>query len=252
VHLADWPEAGALPADPALVAAMDQVREVCSVASSLRKAKKLRVRLPLPKLTVAVNDPDSLRPFTDLIADELNVKDVELTDDIAAHGRFELAVNARAAGPRLGKAVQDAIKAVKAGGGTLNDDGTLTAGEVVLNTDEYSSRLVAADEEYTAALPDGRGLVVLDGTLTPELEAEGWAKDRIRELQDLRKSSGFDVSDRISVVMAVPAARADWARAHRDLIAGEILAVSFDFGEPTDGIGIGDGVRVSILKATRG
>jgi isoleucyl-tRNA synthetase len=222
------------------------------VASSLRKAKKLRVRLPLPKLTVAVNDPDSLRPFTDLIADELNVKDVELTDDIAAHGRFELAVNARAAGPRLGKAVQDAIKAVKAGGGTLNDDGTLTAGEVVLNTDEYSSRLVAADEEYTAALPDGRGLVVLDGTLTPELEAEGWAKDRIRELQDLRKSSGFDVSDRISVVMAVPAARADWARAHRDLIAGEILAVSFDFGEPTDGIGIGDGVRVSSLKATRG
>jgi isoleucyl-tRNA synthetase len=252
VHLADWPEAGALPADPALVAAMDQVREVCSVASSLRKAKKLRVRLPLPKLTVAVNDPDSLRPFTDLIADELNVKDVELTDDIAAHGRFELAVNARAAGPRLGKAVQDAIKAVKAGGGTLNDDGTLTAGEVVLNTDEYSSRLVAADEEYTAALPDGRGLVVLDSTLTPELEAEGWAKDRIRELQDLRKSSGFDVSDRISVMMAVPAARADWARTHRDLIAGEILAVSFDFGEPTDGIGIGDGVRVSILKATRG
>jgi isoleucyl-tRNA synthetase len=252
VHLTDWPEAGVLPADPALVAAMDQVREVCSVASSLRKAKKLRVRLPLPKLTVAVNDPDSLRPFTDLIADELNVKDVELTDDIAAHGRFELAVNARAAGPRLGKAVQDAIKAVKAGGGTLNDDGTLTAGAVVLNADEYSSRLVAADEEYTAALPDGRGLVVLDGTLTPELEAEGWAKDRIRELQDLRKSSGFDVSDRISVVMAVPAARADWARAHRDLIAGEILAVSFDFGEPTDGIGIGDGVRVSILKATRG
>jgi isoleucyl-tRNA synthetase len=252
VHLTDWPEAGVLPADPALVAAMDQVREVCSVASSLRKAKKLRVRLPLPKLTVAVNDPDSLRPFTDLIADELNVKDVELTDDIAAHGRFELAVNARAAGPRLGKAVQDAIKAVKAGGGTLNDDGTLTAGAVVLNADEYSSRLVAADEEYTAALPGGGGLVVLDGTLTPELEAEGWAKDRIRELQDLRKSSGFDVSDRISVMMAVPAARADWARAHRDLIAGEILAVSFDFGEPTDGIGIGDGVRVSILKATRG
>ena len=111
---------------------MDQVREVCSAASSLRKAKKLRVRLPLPKLTVAVEDPDSLRPFTDLIADELNVKAVELTDDIAAHGRFELTVNARAAGPRLGKAVQDAIKAVKAGGGTLNPDGTLTAGEVLL------------------------------------------------------------------------------------------------------------------------
>ena len=57
VHLTDWPQAAELPADPDLVAAMDQVREVCSAASSLRKAKKLRVRLPLLKLTVAVENP---------------------------------------------------------------------------------------------------------------------------------------------------------------------------------------------------
>ena len=250
VHLTDWPEAGVVPADPALVAAMDQVREVCSAASSLRKAKKLRVRLPLPKLTVAVEDPERLRPFADLIADELNVKAVELTGDIAAHGRFELTVNARVAGPRLGKAVQAAIKAVKAGAGTLNADGTLSAGEVVLNPEEYDSRLVAADPGCTAALPDGAGLVVLDDTLTEELEAEGWAKDRIRELQDLRKSSGLEVSDRITVVMAVPAERAGWARAHRDLIAGEILATAFEFGEPADGVEIGDGVRVAIARGS--
>ena len=76
-------------------------------------------------------------------------------------------------------------------------DGTLTAGPATLLPEEYSSKLVAADPEWTAALPDGAGLVVLDGTVTPELEAEGWAKDRIRELQDLRKSTGLDVSDRI-------------------------------------------------------
>ncbi|MCB9418101.1 MAG: class I tRNA ligase family protein, partial [Mycolicibacterium sp.] len=249
VHLTDWPEADVLPKDPALVAAMDRVREVCSAASSLRKAKKLRVRLPLPKLTVALDNPKELEPFADLIADELNVKAVELTDDIETYGRFELTVNARAAGPRLGKAVQGAIKAVKAGHGVLNPDGTLSAGEVLLNPDEYSSKLVAADEEYTAALPGGAGLVVLDGTVTPELEAEGWAKDRIRELQDLRKSSGFDVSDRITVVMSVPAARADWARAHTDLIAGEVLATSFEFGAPDDAVEIGDGVRVAIARA---
>ncbi|MCW1958798.1 MAG: isoleucine--tRNA ligase, partial [Mycobacterium sp.] len=66
VHLTDWPEPGVLPADPALVAAMDQVREVCSAASSLRKAKKLRVRLPLTKLTVAVDNPQQLEPFSGL------------------------------------------------------------------------------------------------------------------------------------------------------------------------------------------
>ena len=253
VHLTDWPEAGVVPADPDLVAAMDQVREVCSAASSLRKAKKLRVRLPLTKLTVAVDKPQQLESFSGLIADELNVKAVELTDDIAAHGRFELTVNARAAGPRLGKSVQDAIKAVKAGRGVLNADGTLSAGDVLLNEGEYESKLVAADPQCTAALPGGAGLVVLDDTVTPELEAEGWAKDRIRELQDLRKSSGLDVSDRITVVMAVPGERAQWANTHRHLIAHEILATGFEFGEPgqelKDGVEIGDGVRVAIAKA---
>jgi isoleucyl-tRNA synthetase len=97
-------------------------------------------------------------------------------------------------------------------------------------------------------LPDGAGLVVLDGTVTPELEAEGWAKDRIRELQELRKTTGLDVSDRISVVMSVPPPHQDWARAHSDLIAREILATSFTFGEPADGADIGDGVRVAIAK----
>ena len=145
--------------------------------------------------------------------------------------------------------MQDVIKAVKAGGGVLNADGTLSAGDVVLNAGEYESKLVAADPACTAALPGGAGLVVLDDTVTPELEAEGWAKDRIRELQDLRKSSGLDVSDRIAVVMAVPQPRAGWAHTHRDLIAKEILATSFDFGEPVDPVEIGDGVRVAIAKA---
>jgi isoleucyl-tRNA synthetase len=249
VHLTDWPEPGELAADPDLVADMDLVRDVASAASSLRKAHKLRVRLPLPKLTVAVENPQRLAPFADLIADELNVKTVELTDDIAHYGRFELTVNARVAGPRLGKDVQAAIRSVKAGEGVVNHDGTLAAGPAVLWPDEYTSRLVAADAEYTAALPDGAGLVVLDATVTPELEAEGWAKDRIRELQELRKNSGLDVSDRISVVMGVPDERGEWARTHRDMMAREILATRFEFAEPSEGVEIGDGVQVAIARA---
>lgn len=85
--------------------------------------------------------------------------------------------------------------------------------------------------------------------MTPELEAEGWAKDRIRELQDLRKSTGLEVSDRISVVIEVPADKQDWAQTHAGLIAGEILATSFEFGAHADAAEIGDGVRVAITKA---
>lgn len=248
VHLTDWPDADVVPRDPELVTAMDQVRQICSVASSLRKANKLRVRLPLAAVTIAVDNPDYLRPFVDLIADELNVKNVQFSNDIAAYGRYEFTVNARVAGPRLGKTVQSVIAAVKAGHGVLNPDGTLAVMDEVLAADEFNSTLVAADPKYTAELPNGSGLVVLDATLTPELEAEGWAKDRIRELQELRKSTGLNVSDRIAVTMAVPSDKVQWAAAHRDMIAHEILASTFEFGEPVHGIDIGDGVRVTIAK----
>ncbi|WP_455901896.1 isoleucine--tRNA ligase [Rhodococcus gordoniae] len=250
VHLTDWPAADDLPSDPALVAAMDEVRGVCSTVLSLRKAQKLRVRLPLPEVTVATPGSAHLDPFVDLIKDEVNVKRVVTTDDVEAHGRFEVVVNARAAGPRLGKDVQKVIKAVKAGDWSQAEDGTVTAAGITLLSEEYTSRLVAAEPESTAALPGGNGLVVLDTTVTEELEAEGWAKDRIREFQDARRNLGLEVSDRISVRFEVPTERAEWAARHRDLIAGEILATTFELGAAEgDAIELGEGTRASIVKA---
>ncbi|MCX6473151.1 isoleucine--tRNA ligase, partial [Rhodococcus sp. (in: high G+C Gram-positive bacteria)] len=249
VHLADWPEASELPANPELVAAMDDVRTVCSTVLSLRKAQNLRVRLPLPEVTVAAPDAERLRPFLGLIADEVNVKKVDLTDDVDVHGRFEIAVNARAAGPRLGKSVQTVIKAVKAGDWTENADGVVVAAGIELLPEEYTQKLVAAEPDSTAALPDGAGLVVLDSVVTEELEAEGWAKDRIRQLQDARRAAGLDVSDRINVVLEVPQDCKEWAERHRELIAGEVLATSFSVGEAgDDAVDLGEGIRAAITK----
>ncbi|UJC81807.1 isoleucine--tRNA ligase [Rhodococcus erythropolis] len=249
VHLADWPEASELPANPELVSAMDDVRTVCSTVLSLRKAQNLRVRLPLPEVTVAAPDAERLRPFLGLIADEVNVKKVDLTDDVDVHGRFEIAVNARAAGPRLGKSVQTVIKAVKAGDWTENADGVVVAAGIELLPEEYTQKLVAAEPDSTAALPDGAGLVVLDSAVTEELEAEGWAKDRIRQLQDARRAAGLDVSDRINVVLEVPQDCKEWAERHRELIAGEVLATSFSVGEAgDDAVDLGDGIRAAITK----
>ncbi|MEE4023164.1 isoleucine--tRNA ligase [Gordonia sp. PKS22-38] len=259
VHLTDWPTADELPSDTALVTAMDEVQEVCSVASSVRKANKLRVRLPLPGLTVASPTAEQLTPYTDLIADEMNVKSVTLSTDADLYGRYEIAVNARAAGPRLGKDVQRAIKAVKSGDWSVQAgaDGAevVVADGIELHDGEYTRRLVAVEPDSTAELPGGRGLVVLDTAVTPELEAEGWAKDRIRELQDARRTLGLDVSDRIGVRLVVPANRADWARTHADLIAGEILAVSFDVVDAeagaAGGVELGDGVTADVTKMAR-
>ena len=108
VHLTDYPAADELPADHELVLAMDRARDVCSVGSSLRKAGGLRARLPLGGLTVVVPEPGQLEPFRSVIRDELNVKELTLVDvATASEADFgvsqRLTVNARAAGPAVGK-----------------------------------------------------------------------------------------------------------------------------------------------------
>ena len=110
MHLTPFPQAEDYPADAALVEAMDTTRAVASAASSVRKSNKLRNRLPLPALTVAVADSAQLDSFKDILRDEVNVKEVLLTDDVDSVGTFEVVCNAKVAGPRLGKDVQRAIK----------------------------------------------------------------------------------------------------------------------------------------------
>lgn len=227
VHLADYPKAEDYPADADLVSAMDATRAVASAASSVRKANKLRNRLPLPKLTVAFAGSQSLADFADIIRDEVNVKEVELTDDVDSVGTFQVVCNAKVAGPRLGKDVQRAIKNLKAGNYERRGDEVVVDGDIVLSSEEYTERLQAANPDSTARIEGLDGLVVLDTEVTEELEAEGWAADVIRGLQDARKNSGFDVSDRISVVLAVPEDKKEWAQRHADTIAGEVLATEF-------------------------
>lgn len=253
VHLTDWPESDLLPHDAELVAAMDRVRVVCSTISSIRKAHKLRVRLPLLSATVAAPHVDALAPFTDIIAEEMNLREVKLTDDVASYGEFQLQVNAKVAAPRLRGDVQKAIKAAKAGDYEVHADGTATVGGIELKDTEYTQRLVAQNPDSTAALPDGKGLVILDMTLNDDLESEGWAKDRIREIQDARRVAGLEVSDRISLTMGVPEKLRTWAERHRDLISGEVLAVDLTITTPEQGgeLDLGDGVTGSLHKVAQ-
>jgi isoleucyl-tRNA synthetase len=241
VHLTDWPDAEELPRDDELVGAMDQVRDVCSAGSALRKGAALRNRLPLSSLTVVVAGADRLAGFEEIVADELNVKSVRLLDadhpDAASYGVSQrLTVNARAAGPRLGKDVQTAIKASKSGDWTVSDSGVVTAGGLVLEEGEFTLETVASggDGSATGLLPGG-GFVVLDTAVTPELEAEGVARDLVRAVQQARRDAGLDVSDRIVLTIAADAATADAARTHAELIRRETLATSYAVEEAAVG-----------------
>ncbi|QYH19494.1 isoleucine--tRNA ligase [Corynebacterium aquatimens] len=253
VHLTDFPAAEQLPADDALVATMDSTRAVCSAASSVRKARKLRNRLPLPKLTVALPHAGDLADFAAVIRDEVNVKEVELTEDVDAAGSFEVVVNAKVAGPQLGKDVQRAIKNVKAGNYVREGENVVVDGDIILTPELFTERLVAVNPDSTARVEsaDGTvGLVVLDTEVTEELEAEGWAAGVIRGLQDARKQAGFAVSDRIAVRLVVPADRVEWAERHADHVAAETLATDFKVGtEPIDGAQpVIEGVTASVVK----
>ncbi len=249
VHLTDWPAADDLPADESLAASMDAVRDVCSAGSALRKAANLRNRLPLQSLTVVVPDASTLGGFDRLVADELNLKEVRLLDldtpEAASYGvEQRLTVNARAAGPRLGKDVQLAIKGSKSGDWSVAEDGTVTAGGLALVEGEYVLDTVAGDGSggtATGVLPRG-GFVVLDTDVTPELAAEGTARDLVRAVQQARKDAGFAVSDRIALTVSAPAETLDAARTHEALIAAETLAASVSYADAPE-------VSVEVAKA---
>jgi isoleucyl-tRNA synthetase len=220
VHLTDWPSAQELPADDELVAAMDAARSVCSVALAIRKANGLRVRQPLRTLTIAGEDSAALEPFVDLIKEEVNVKAVRL--ESLATTDFTLVPNARALGPRLGKDVQFVIKAAKAGEFTDNHDGTVTVAGHDLREGEFELKPAVKDPQGSR-FEAGR-LIALDTELDEVLEAEGWVRDVVRQVQDARKAAGLHVSDTVRLSLTVPQEKFLWADHHREFIAGETLA----------------------------
>ncbi|MGH9272007.1 MAG: class I tRNA ligase family protein, partial [Ilumatobacteraceae bacterium] len=224
VHLTDWPDADALPADDELLASMDHVRDICSATLSVRKAHGRRVRLPLATLTVATPHADALAPFVGIIADEVNVRDVRLTDDLSSVAGEVLQVVPATIGPRLGRHTQDVIRAVKAGEWTLDGD-EVVAGGHRLEPGEYTLTMVAEADGASATLGGGTGVIVLDVDVSADLEQEGRARDLIRLIQQARRDADLAVTDRIGVVVRADPVWAAAALAHRDLIAGETLAV---------------------------
>jgi isoleucyl-tRNA synthetase len=237
VHLTDFPEPRSLPADAGLVAAMDAVRDVCSAVLSVRRAANLRVRLPLPSVTVAVPEPKLLESYRDLIADEVNVKEVRLTDDVDAIARRVLAVNAAVVGPRLGSQAQKVFAAARNGDWRLVDDGLEIAGEH-LGADDFTLAIRPKDEATTRVLESATGAVSVDVTVTPELTREGLARDVVRLVQSARRDAGLHLADRIRLVVELPADYAAAAREHSEYLASETLAAELHFGSVPPGMSV--------------
>ena len=224
VHLCDWPTAAALPGDDELVTVMDRTREVCSAALGVRVTHGLPARQPLRSARVAGRGATALEPFRDLIAAEINVKSVVLTEELDEGTRFVLRPRGEILGPLLGPATQAVMAAARAGEWTREAGGTVAVAGQSLTEDQYELVLETAEDRPSAALRTADLVVTLDVSLDDELRAEGAARHLVRVLQQGRRDCGLAVSDRIELALDLPAGLAAALAPHVRYVADQVLA----------------------------
>ena len=243
VHLCDFPLPGGLARDEALEAQMAKVQEVVGLARQLRADFNLKVRQPLATLHVVCRDEallDLVRPLADIVADELNVKEVRFGRDETALAELSAKANYKTLGAKLGGLMKKAVAAIAAF--TPAQISTLLdGGQVALELDGKAIALDPADvliqrtpKAGMAVASSGALVVALETALTPALVQEGHARELINRIQNLRKDQDLDVADRIALKISGDAELLAAVEAHRDVIAAETLAVKLD---ATSGVG---------------
>jgi isoleucyl-tRNA synthetase len=234
VHLADFTRAGAAPRDAALEAAMTEVRALATLGRAAREEAGIKVRQPLSRLVCVAGDADRalLAALVPLLATELNVKAVEFLGSADSLVALEARANFRALGKKWGKETPQAAQAV-----TALHSATLLAferGETVHVTVGGVSRALDAEDltvvrKSSGALvvsQDGSRFAAIDPTITDALRREGLARELVSRVQRFRKESGLQVSDRITLWVAGPAAMHEAVDAHRAWICDETLTLA--------------------------
>jgi isoleucyl-tRNA synthetase len=250
VHLAFFPEVEETAIDKDLEQRMSYAQRITSLVLSLRKKEAIRVRQPLQKILLPVLDKAfqaQVEAVEDLILSELNVKEFEYVSDASGIIKKGIKPNFKTLGKRLGKnmkagkAAIDAFTQVdiaeleKAGVYTLDLGGEsfdLTMEDVSITSEDIEGWMVASDAEITVAL---------DVKLTPELEAEGMARELVNRIQNLRKDKDFEVTDRITLTLENHTALNDALAHFKDYICAEVLATELNL---VDSLPTGDEVEL--------
>ncbi|MGI8587478.1 MAG: isoleucine--tRNA ligase [Chloroflexia bacterium] len=217
VHLTPYPVADESLIDEALIADVDLVERVVELGRAARARTRLKVRQPLREIMVHVRndeEADALRTHTDQVLDELNIKRLSLVEDPAELVSYVVKPNLPVLGPKLGKRL-GAARAALASLDPAEVAARVAAGEAIsLGPDEDGEPVLLAPDELLVetrqregfVVAQDKGLVVaLDTELTEDLRQEGAARDLVRLVNDLRKTAGFSISDRISTTAEFPA-----------------------------------------------
>ena len=226
VHLKSYPDVSALTEDTELMNKMDMVRAISSTAKAIREEHRLRNRLPLRSMTLAGAGVTNLYEFTEVLKEEVNVKEIIFKTDIKEVADTFLYLKTPLIGKRLGRFMKDIMAESKTTNWHKNEDGTLSIAGQTLFAEEFELRLVLKEGLQGQALPDNTAVIQLDTEIVPALEKEGIARDFVRMIQSLRKEKGFDVSDRITLSFETKSDLVKEAIAeHENYIKDQVLAV---------------------------
>ncbi len=244
VHHTTWPRYDPAVVDQSLLEQMDLARQVASLGLAARNSAGLKVRQPLERALAYAGGRRSLDPeFVEIITDELNVKSFVFVEQASQLVRYQVLPDNKLLGPRFGaqfprlraalSAADPAAVAANVQAGlpvALQVDGQpvdLKPEEILVQTHPAEGLAVAADKTATVAV---------DANITPELRAEGLAREIVRRVQDFRKQSGLDIADRICLYLSGSAGLEPALRAHRRYIMNETLAVELVEGAPPQGM----------------
>ena len=248
IHHLDYPTADPGLIDEELESSMETVRTVVNLGRGLRKKNELRVRQPLETVTVIARDQavrDAVASHRDLIAEELNVRNVSVADDESALVELSAKADFKRLGPRLGGGTKEVAAAIAELDHdtvvTLLDGETVTVGNEPITVDDVV--VDRSPHEGTVVASSGQLTVAVDTEVTEDLRIEGLAREIVNRVQAIRRRLGLDVTDRITVTWSAadPAVRAAFTD-HAGSIGGEVLADSINEGpvegEPTDIAGV--------------
>jgi isoleucyl-tRNA synthetase len=262
VHLRDFPVPDPQAADPALRTAMATARQVVELGRRARNDAKIGVRQPLRTalVSVPVSQREGWERVADVVAEELNVKVLELPDADVGVTSYRLKPNFRALGPAFGNRTKEVAAAIESadadsigtalttqGEATVVVDGeqlTITSAQVQVLEEARTGWQVASEDVYSVAL---------DLTLDEELRREGQARELVRAVNDLRKRLDLDLADRIALTIEAGGELGQVVDVHGDWIAAEVLAVSLQRGETSTGeeIALGDETARVAIEVVR-
>ncbi len=239
VHLTDYPQANPEQRDPVLEREMELARTIVGLGRALRERHKVKTRQPLREVTVVARTPEEqalIRDLEDIVLEELNVKELRFTEREEDLVTVRAKANFRTCGPRFGREMRRAAEVI--GGFDLATIRRLEAGgeaEVCGQPVRIDDIIIERNEREGHVTETENGVTVsLDIAVTPELKAEGNAREVKNRIQAMRKEAGFAVDDRIAVAIAAPAELAADLTTHADYVRAETLAVELDLDKAAD------------------